>query len=221
MNKLRKPCQWYLIVLLSCIGFLTVANHPVWGQSDYKNGKVFAGYSYARIPTIETPFLSHRNGNGWNFSVSANINRFLGVTADFGGQYGNLPSGTYAGRPISLSLRFHEFLVGPRLMTHNGSVTGFAHFLMGGVRRSIGVFSASAPDGSSIRSTGYGKNEFAMGFGGGLDINLNNRFALRAAQVDDIIMNDYTYTGCCFSGGPPLRGWRHSFRLATGIVFKF
>jgi hypothetical protein len=52
---------------------------------------------------------------------------------------------------------------------------------------------------------------FAMGFGGGLDVPLNDHFAFRVFQAD------YIPARQAFG----LSGWNSNLRVQTGLVFTF
>jgi len=59
----------------------------------------------------------------------------------------------------------YEALFGPQFSMRQSKTTVFGHALFGGIG-------------------GSGGAAFAMGFGGGLDVNFNDRFAVRAVQFD-------------------------------------
>ena len=62
-------------------------------------------------------------------------------------------------------LRFHQFLFGPRFNARLGRVNPFAHALVG--------FERATSD-----------TNFAMGFGGGLDVKVGGPVLIRVAQLD-------------------------------------
>ncbi len=98
---------------------------------------------------------------GFQASVTGNFHKNFGVVGDFGGQYKN-GAGVY------------EYLFGPKFSMRQRKATVFAHALFGGINAG-GHVSDSA---------------FAMGFGGGLDVNVNDHFAVRAVQFDWIPIQD-------------------------------
>jgi tetratricopeptide (TPR) repeat protein/opacity protein-like surface antigen len=121
---------------------------------------------------------------GWQASVTTNLWRHLGITGDFGGQYRG-----WSGVRFSQ----YEYMVGPQLAWRFRRSTPFVHALFGGV-----TFR-----GADTTNTGFG-----MGLGGGLDVNVSKRLAIRAAQFD--------YVPNHFSVG----GWDHDLRLGVGLVIK-
>jgi hypothetical protein len=117
---------------------------------------------------------------GFQTGVAVNFHKNIGIAGDFGGQYKN-------------EGHVYEYLFGPQFSMRRDRVAVFAHTLFGGATAGGG--------GNSI-------SNFAMGFGGGVDVSVNNRIAVRVAQFDWI----------------PVHGagaWDYkSLRLGFGIVFK-
>src|SRR5213596_2891209 len=54
---------------------------------DTPKAEVFGGYSYLRVNELSGLGIG-LNLNGWNGSVTGNVNDWFGVKADFSGQYG-------------------------------------------------------------------------------------------------------------------------------------
>ena len=117
---------------------------------------------------------------GFQASVAGNFHRSVGIVGDFGGQYRN-------------SAHIYEYLLGPRFSVRRSKGTVFVHALFGGVTAGRGNGSDSA---------------FAMGFGGGIDVNVNNHFAVRGIQFD--------WTPIHGAGAWDMK----SIRLGLGIVIK-
>jgi len=118
----------------------------------------FGGYQYTR-------FDGGTNANGWDTTLTGNINRWFGVAADFSGAY-NSQSG--------VSFNTYTYTFGPVVSyRHNPSFTPFAHFLAGGSHSSAAFSGLSASDSG-----------FAMMFGGGIDVRATQHVAVRAGQFD-------------------------------------
>ncbi|HJZ63298.1 MAG TPA: outer membrane beta-barrel protein [Candidatus Acidoferrum sp.] len=129
-----------------------------------------------------THFDPNINANGWNASVAGNLNSWFGVKADFSGAYKN-------------GGKFHTAMAGPVFSYRKSErVTPFAHVLVGGAWASGG---------------GISENGFAMGVGGGLDVNLNKHVAWRLVQGDWLLFR---------AGGETDK---KNARISTGIVFRF
>jgi hypothetical protein len=120
--------------------------------------EIFGGYQYTR-------FDGGLNANGWNTSVTGNLNHWFGVAADFSGAYKSQSGASFSS---------YTYTFGPVVSwRHNENFTPFAHFLAGGFRDSISGGGLSASD-----------NGLAMMLGGGLDVKAGRRFAVRAIQFD-------------------------------------
>ncbi len=120
--------------------------------------EVFGGYSYMRVnPGQGAPAI---NSNGWNASAVGNINRWLGVKADFTGQYGNI---------VGVGGSMYNFMFGPQISIPTGNFKPFVEGLVGG----------SHAGGSGISDTGLG-----YAFGGGLDYNVKPHVSVRLAELD-------------------------------------
>jgi opacity protein-like surface antigen len=98
---------------------------------------------------------------GFQAGAAFKFPKNLGIAADFGGQY---KDGAY----------IYEYLFGPRFSCSHKKATAFAHALFGGTTMGGGNSSDSS---------------FSMGFGGGLDFNVADHFAVRAIQFDWIPMH--------------------------------
>lgn len=174
---LRKALYFTCLVCLTCL--------PVMAQDaapDVSKAEVFGGYSYAG-----------GNFHGWNASVTGNLTRRFGVVADFSGHYGNDLAG-----PIRIKQNAHSFLFGPRLSFRGKRLTPFVYALFGVTR-----FQESAViSGQKLSASDSG---FASALGGGMDVRVNDRFAIRAFQIDYFRPN--------FFGEAHNRG-----RLAFGVV---
>jgi len=148
---------------------------------DVPRAEVFGGYTYLRCDTDDVN--SACNLHGWNASAAFNGNKWLGAVADFSGHYGKV---------VDTDLNVYSFLFGPKVTFRTAKATPFIQALFGTSR--IGL------DDSS-------EWQFAMTFGGGLDINVNDKIAVRPAQVEYFT----TKNGSDFAD---------HFRYSAGIVFK-
>ena len=143
MRKLILMCG-----IIVCAPLLAVAQ-------DYPKAEVFTGYSYLRGNL-------NANFNGWNASVTGNVNNWFGVTADFGGHY------------VS-GFNVHTFTFGPKF-TYRGKnrVEPYFQTLFGGARFGNG--------GSTTA--------FALATGGGLDVKVNKNVAIRVIDVTYLYLRD-------------------------------
>lgn len=134
---------------------------PLMGQDKVE---VFGGYQYTRVSPGGG--FDGINSNGWNASVTGNVNHWLGVTADMSAGYNSL-AGTNA--------NMYNFLFGPTVSYRKSEhFTPFAHAL-------FGVSHADA--GLELIGTDTA-NSFAMALGGGVDAGVTRHLAIRLVQAD-------------------------------------
>jgi hypothetical protein len=167
--------------------------------------EIFGGYSHFWMPSGFAPdygrdYTTERASlNGWNVTAKVNLNRWVGIDADFGGYYGKAAA-TYS-QPFVVSyardFSIGTYLFGPRFSYRgNRRLTLFSHALLGMVVLArLPIFNTS-------------KSSFCQAYGGGLDINLAKHVAIRAMQAD------YVRSSLSSKG-------ENNFRLSTGLVFRF
>ncbi len=164
-------------------------------------GQLFGGFSYANIDA-----LGRENGYGFQASYSHSLSDKFSFVADFGGQFASIDSSVPLLGTFSIDFQNYEYLFGPRINQRNGKYNAFAHALVGAsqVRTSattINILGIPIPI-SSTSETG-----FALGFGGGFDVDLSERVSFRVVQIDSIPAN--------IAGA-----WTHNVRVGVGRVFK-
>jgi hypothetical protein len=128
--------------------------------------------------------------HGWNASITGYANRFVGFTADFATHYHafNVPGNTR-----------YSFLFGPTLAFSASKLRPFAHALFGAVKETE----------SEGNNSSFTKPELTVG--GGVDMSISKRFAVRLAQIE------YEWQRNPTGGLPHPNG----IRLGGGVVFKF
>ena len=177
-------------VLLTMIWTLS-ASESVFAQNLFPRAEFFGGFSYLPADGDDFP---RKNSYGYQFSIGGNLNRWFGVVADFGGQYRKV-SDLGPGFPgITAETSVYEYLVGPRFSVRRKEYTLFFHALAGGAKGNSGL-------------DGFSDSAFALGAGGGLDINIGSRMAVRAIQLDYL--------------GSFVDILESNARLGFGIVLKF
>ena len=150
-----------LIVLLATAQF-------TWAQDSYPRAEIFGGGSFIPANGMDFP---RKDSAGFQASITANLNRWFGITGDFGGQYSNAPDLGPNYNHASAHTSVYEYLVGPRFTKRTERVNVFAHALVGGAAGRTNL-------------SGFSNSGFALGGGGGFDIHLTSRIALRPLQVD-------------------------------------
>ncbi len=178
-------------------------------QDSYPSAEVFGGFSY-----LNADFPEREGMYGWGASFSGNLTKHFGLVAEVSGNYGHVPIPSVQIGPITIlpgfnaETSFHTFLFGPRFSARSEKWTAFGHVLIGGARKSSitgvpGLLGQIVDlDPRLLADTG-----FALAAGGGLDINVSKRVAVRLFQIDylPVRLNDE---------------WTHNIRGQAGIVFR-
>jgi len=152
-------------------------------QERAPRAEFFGGYQYTR-------FDGGLNANGWDTTLTGNLNRWFGAAADFSGAYKS---------QNGVSFNNYTYTFGPVVsLRRNETFTPFAHFLVGG-------FHSSAAAGS-LSASGSG---LAMMLGGGVDVKVTPRVALRAIQFDWLSLH---------SNG---QSDNNNARISTGLLFRY
>jgi hypothetical protein len=170
--------------------------------------EAFAGYGYTSLNQVNQ---SENGLQGVNLSLTRNWGKYFGLTAD-GGYYAYTYDRANPGNPT-----VDMVLLGPVFRAKLFErVDGFARVLLGGEHTGI----------STAGWTAIPKLSFAGGAGGGLDYELNPRFALRLSG-DDIASSFFapvlpagSDNACSATSGcsPHLR---RNARAEFGVVYKF
>jgi outer membrane immunogenic protein len=191
-NMQRAACRTVVMaVMLAMIFFVA---QPAAAQSAFDVG---VGYSYVHTnaPPAECGCFSMNGGYGW-------LGYHLGHGVALVGELAVQHAGNIANSGADLTLT--SFAAGPRYTPHAfGRLQPFAQVLIGGAHASGGLSPGSSGFGSS---TG-----FAAIAGGGLEIRLTERVALRAIEAD------YYYTR--FNNGA--NDHQNNLRIGAGLVFRF
>lgn len=164
-----------------CLVFL--ASLPALAQVVPK-AELFGGYSWAG-----------GNFHGWNASVTGNITKRFGIVADFSGHYGSELDGS-----VLIKQDAHSFLFGPRFSFRGKRLTPFVYALFGATQ----FHESAIISGQKLSDSDTG---FSSALGGGLDVKVNDRAAIRAFQLDYFRPN--------FFGEVHNRG-----RFAFGVVLR-
>ena len=162
-------------------------------------GNIFAGYSYMRADSDVFPAIIPTSGvnlNGWEGSLEGKFLPWIGVVADFGGNYGSAQSVPLPSGSSRVDARLYTVLFGPRVSVSVGRFTPFFHGLFG-----VGHVSASS-SGFSTSDTSFAKD-----IGGGLDYKLIKGVAWRV-QGDGLFTHVFGVS-------------QDNFRFSTGIVLRF
>jgi hypothetical protein len=227
---MRKLALLVIAVLaLAMVG--TAAEKPpaaAISVSDFSRLEIFGGYSCLYLSNGEsgsalTP--AAMGANGWGVALTYNINRYLGLSAEFSSQYTGDFFGSnnlINGAGINHNTQVHNFLFGPTVTRRTrGKLTPFAHVLFGDSRMSS---EPSIIVGATIyyATSRTAWDAWAMTVGGGADLKVNDRFSLRMAQFDYMHTN-LNYNDWMSSYGVAVTGLptsQNHFRYSAGVVIK-
>ena len=114
------------------------------------------------------------NSAGFQAGISYKFNRWLGVFGDFAGQYSHVADlgPNFGNIPTDSSV--YQYMAGPRFTKRTERVNVFVHAMAGG----------AAGRTSLCRNCRFSNDGFALGGGGGFDLNISPRIAIRPIQMD-------------------------------------
>jgi hypothetical protein len=151
--------------------------------ADNPKAEIFGGYQYSHLE-------GGTSANGWNFALNGNFNDWFGITGDFSGVYASVNG---------VSVRNYTYTFGPTLsLRADKGYTPFVHALFGGDHATASF--------AGISGSGNG---FATLIGGGVDWNWTRRLAVRAPQVDWMMVHSNGSTSS------------KNVRLSFGVVARF
>lgn len=221
---MKRILQLLTISILSVFAAMTVA-----AQSDRNKVEFYAGYSFLRTDTgldedlEDVDIDSNFNSHGFNASLTGNVHRYVGIKGDFSthSKSRSFSDGTDSG---SIEFRTNQFLGGLQFKdnkTDGKRVKPFAHILAGIANQKIsgtGTFyepPVSVGGGTTTVDFSGSTNNFAMVFGGGIDVKLSKRVDLRIIQVDynPIFFRDQDFDDFTLSSRT-----QNNFRFGFGIV---
>jgi hypothetical protein len=151
------------------------------GAQESPKAELFGGFSYSRGQY-------DMNMVGWNVSLAGVANKWFSFVGDLSANYGSPKYGS--------DFTMVSIAGGPQFSLRRGAVTPFARFLVGANRLSSG---------------GQSETDLSLILGGGVDIAVNKRLAIRALQADFM----YIRTGNRFVAGI------YQGRLSSGLVVRF
>jgi len=150
MIRLRRSARVLRLPALSVLAFTLCGASSAWPQEhEVPQAEILGGYSYLHS--------SDANFNGWKASLVGNLNRWVGIAADFDGHYTGAESE-------------HSITFGPEFAVRRSkrwTPVGYALF------------------GVAIEKAASGETEhgFATELGGGLDYEINHQWAVRVFDV--------------------------------------
>jgi outer membrane protein OmpA-like peptidoglycan-associated protein len=138
------------------------------------------------------------NMNGGFVAGQANLSPWLGVAGEYSA--GHASDISSLGQDLTLS----TFMAGPRISWNHFRYVPFGEFLVGGAHGGDSYFPSSLSSATSA-------NTFAYATGGGLDMNLNQRFAVR--------IFDARFLHTSLPNG--VTGIQRQLQIEAGMVLRF
>lgn len=179
---------WIMLILAAAVPARAVAQERV---------DIAAGYSYMRDYDGDVTFP-----RGWFASIGADIAGPVGVVGDVSGSYKSM-----GGLDVDLSVSVHTVTGGPRMIWRSDRVAPYVQVLFG-LARTATTF--ELPDETLSAS----QNNFVMVPGGGLDIRVSERSALRFGANLRLIRSETTTP----TGTEPFTF--KEFQFLAGIVVR-
>lgn len=198
-----------------------------FSQVEASKIEVSAEYSYLRFdPSL--PGLTNSNFNGAGGGVAWFFSRYLGVKSEFMGYardtwtvtfqtplvvtphntVANIPAGTYSADANMFTYQF-----GPVARIPFHRVTVFGEVLFGGaLTDGYGDLAHSIDLGHGGLPPAGTQNTFAMAAGGGVDLRVSKKVAIRLAEVDYFLTR--------YTNPITLANSENNFRYLAGIVFR-
>ena len=201
MRRSRWFAGFFLFAFATCV--------PALAQVQLK---LFVGYSYIRpsvtyeqasacpagCPVVPGSITKHLNLNGYDFSATYKFLPFVGVSADFSGQYGTVTG--------SSSGHLQTYLLGPEL-AFPAKVSPFVHGLIGIAHQAVAA-GTSFSNGVPVDVFSASDNAFATALGGGIDLHIAPFLSFRAIQLDYLVTRFHSST-------------QNQPRASTGLVLCF
>jgi len=186
--------------VLTLAALLLLCAHGARAQDEYKKWEFFGGYSAMHFDNLggdtDNAAINDELGGrqtlrGFELAVNRNIHRYIGVKFDYSLHLREDNFSQPAGSG-TIDTTVQNFLGG--LQFKNNDKEGprfkpFAHALFGVAVQKVDVDSPQLPAIFGISDFHANETSFAMAFGGGIDIKLNDRFDVRAGQIDWNIIN--------------------------------
>jgi opacity protein-like surface antigen len=147
-------------------------------------GDLFGGYSFERANAL--------NRHGWNASLAVGLTGPLALEADGSVHYGSKNGVDRDQLTLMGGARFS--------LLRGGKVAPFVHALVGLLRERAGIKILDI-------TIGEDENRFGILFGGGVDVKVGERFAVR-------LLGDYEHSSQAGHG-------QSGFRVSVGAVLRF
>ena len=223
---MKKHFVWFACLILFAIHM---------AAQDIPKAEVYGGYTYLRFNA--TAPVNAFSANGGQGSFQYNFTHWLGFVAELGGVHN--ASLTVAGsQTLHPDQTAFTYLFGPRFSINKGGVVSpFFEFFGGGFHNSRSfnlpnsLFASGIPPsitGVTVTNLGNGTSKFAstqnaaaLALGGGVDIRLSHRIALRPIELDYVPTNFSRFNIPGLPGRINTANWQNNLRYSAGLDFRF
>lgn len=183
-------------------------------------------------PDFQRFFCERKGMNGFDASATFNFSRYVGVKGNVSAHFNSqsfsdtfdVGGGETFTANVNTRERLYQFLAGVQLKDNakeGRAARPFAHALAGVARQTV-RFRMPPSEGSDGFDARANETSFALKLGGGLDIRLSERVALRLIQVNynPIFARDRPLAGQGITVPITVSGrTAHNFTVGIGIVF--
>jgi outer membrane protein OmpA-like peptidoglycan-associated protein len=192
----------------------TMSNPHIKPGTDYNHWDAYVGYAYSVYRPEFNSNGQTLSMNGGAASVTYYVNRWFGLTFDFGGaRTGKCVDGPFCGGgpgKSSYNSILMSYMGGARFRWMNSSrFTPFFDVMAGGVHGTDFYNYSSGSTVSDISS-----NTFGMLAGAGFDVQLTPRFSWRAIETDYFLTHFDQPSGAASH-------FQNNIRVTTGLLFTF
>ena len=184
----KKNFAFITILLVFSAMFVNAQNNEI------NRVEVFGGYSVKRADPgfasedigtdFDTAFGKKQTAHGFNASITGNVSKYFGLKFDVS-SHGKTFDTTFQGDQYNTKYSIQNFLGGFQVKNNKSEgskVKPFFHALFGIARQTTTTTTTSTNLGAT--SLERKQSNFAMAFGGGIDVKVHKRVDLRVFSVD-------------------------------------
>jgi opacity protein-like surface antigen len=185
------------------VGMFVISAGFACAQGQETTPVVEAGLNYSLLHTTSASGGSQITSNGGSGYLVYNLNRVVGLMADFGSYHNGTAHGSFN------SDTTFTYLFRPRFSWRRWSrVTPYTQFLFGGAT----IFAAFPNPGGTTPASN--ESSFALAAGGGVDVALTRHIAIKPIQVEYLMTQAPTFAGS-------LDRVQNGVRYSAGVVLRF
>ena len=211
---------------LLLVAFVLLFGSAAFAQ-DSPKVEVAVDYSFVHANPQNNNLIGTFNLNGGGGSVAYYFSKYIGILGEFQG-YGSythtitIPAtnpncnNEESNCVVTAQGNLFTYNVGPIFKVRLHHFEPFAEALFGGAHSNFygNLFKDCGPAGCVVASKSPSNNAFDFIIGGGIDIPVNEHFAIRPVEFDYML----TRFGNAFTGG---NNNQSNFRYQAGVVIRF